>query len=60
MNTTIKIEEALIIISNTTLDVDDKVIASMIETLYIMKDLGFKHISKGDKNDTGQHKPEPL
>lgn len=57
MNTKIKIDEAIIRVSTTKLDVDDKVIASMLTTLQLLKQLGFKHISKGDKDDRGQHKP---
>jgi len=32
----------------------------MITTLHLLKDLGFNHISKGDKYDQGQHKPKSL
>lgn len=57
MNTKISIDEAIGMVSTTRLNVDDKVIASMIDTLLILKDLGFKQISKGDKYEQGQHKP---
>lgn len=51
MSTKIGIDEAIIRVSTTRLDVDDKIIASMLTTLQLLKQLGFKHISKGEKNE---------
>jgi hypothetical protein len=49
VNTKIDIDEAIGKVATTRLPVDDKVIASMLSTLYLLKELGFKQISKGDK-----------
>lgn len=49
MSTKIGIDEAIGRVATTKLPVDDKVIASMLTTLNILKKLGFKQISKGDK-----------
>ena len=57
MSTKIGIDEAIGRVATTRLPVDDKIIDSMLSTLQILKDLGFKQISKGDKYDKGQHKP---
>lgn len=38
-------------VATTRLTVDDRVMASMIETLMILKELGFKQISKGDNDE---------
>jgi len=60
VSTKISIDEAIGRVATTSLDVDDRIIASMITTLHLLKDLGFNHISKGDKYDQGQHKPKSL
>lgn len=59
MSTKISIDKAIGMVATTSLNVDDKVIASMIETLMILKELGFKNISKGDDNG-GRNKPKSL
>lgn len=56
-NNKIDIREAIERVGTTKLDIDDDIIASMLTTLKILQDLGFKTISKGDENGTGQHKP---
>jgi len=57
VNTKINIDVAIGRVATTNLPVDDKVIDSMLGTLVILKELGFKYISKGDTDDKGQHKP---
>jgi hypothetical protein len=51
VNTKISIDKAIGMVATTSLDVNDKIIASMIETLLLLKELGFKHISKGDEDE---------
>lgn len=51
MSTKIGIDEAIERVATTRLPIDDKIICSMLTTLHILKELGFKTISKGDKYD---------
>jgi len=44
----ISIDKAIGIVATTSLNVNVEVLKSMIDTLLILKELGFTHISKGE------------